>query len=95
MSGAYLFHAARPIGNLANRRAMARHYLGWADCLERRTTEQAAGNGQAAALMRAFRAAGVPVQLVRTWPGASRTDERRLKNRKNAARLCPVCRGER
>jgi len=30
--------------------------------------------------------------LARTWLGASRTDERKLKNCKNAPRFCPLCR---
>jgi hypothetical protein len=43
-------------------------------------------------LVRAFRAAGVPVFVARTWPGKGRAFERKLKRQKNAARLCPACR---
>jgi hypothetical protein len=58
--GVYLFHADRPIGNLANPRAQARHYLGYADDLTSRIAVQLAGNAQAAALMHAF-----------TWPASA------------------------
>jgi hypothetical protein len=92
--GVYLFHADEPIGNLSNPRAMARHYIGYADKLTERIAIQLAGNAQAAALMRAFIAAGVGVELARIWPGATKRFERRLKRQKNAPRrLCPICRG--
>jgi hypothetical protein len=91
--GVYLFHADEPIGNLSNPRAMARHYIGYADELACRIAIQLAGNAQSAALMRAFIAAGVGVELARIWPGATRRFERQLKRQKNAPRrLCPICR---
>jgi hypothetical protein len=91
--GVYLFHADEPIGNLSNPRAMARHYIGYADRLTERIAIQLAGNAQAAALMRAFIAAGVGVELARIWPGATRRFERQLKRQKNAPRrICPICR---
>jgi hypothetical protein len=92
--GVYLFHADEPIGNLSNPRAMARHYIGYADKLTERIAIQLAGNAQAAALMRAFIEAGIGVELARIWPGASRRFERQLKRQKNAPRrICPICRG--
>jgi hypothetical protein len=45
--------------------------------------------------MRAVTRAGIGWRVVRVWWDAGRTDERRIKRRKNTARLCPVCRGER
>ena len=41
-------------------------------------------------LMRELRKAGIGFQLARTWDG-DQTFERRLKKRKNARRLCPLC----
>lgn len=91
--GVYLFHADEPIGNLSNPRAMARHYIGYADDLAVRIAIQLTGNAQSAALMRAFIAAGVGVELARIWPGATRRFERQLKRQKNAPRrICPICR---
>jgi hypothetical protein len=91
--GVYLFHADEPIGNLTNPRAMARHYIGYADELACRIAQQLAGNAHSAALMRAFINAGVGVELVRIWPGATRRFERQLKRLKNTPRrLCPICR---
>jgi hypothetical protein len=70
------------------------NYIGYADELAVRIAVQLAGNAQAAALMRAFIAAGVGVELARIWPGATKRFERQLKRQKNAPRrLCPICRG--
>jgi hypothetical protein len=92
--GVYLFHADEPIGDTSNPRGMARHYIGYADELACRIAIQLAGTERAAAIMRAFVAAGVGIELARIWPGASRRFERQLKRQKNAPRrLCPICRG--
>jgi predicted GIY-YIG superfamily endonuclease len=90
--GVYLLHAMEPIGNPLNPRAMAQHYIGYGDDLERRIADQLQGNGHAAALPRAFRRAGVAVFVARVWPGAGRDLERRLKRRKKARAICPACR---
>lgn len=87
----YLICFEQAIGNPANSRAMARHYIGYAGRgLERRLREHRRGNG--ARIMAAVVAARVGWMVVRTWRGG-RDLERRLKNRKNAGKLCPVCRG--
>jgi putative endonuclease len=87
--GVYLLHFLEPIGNPHNRRAMASHYIGHAERFAVRIAEHTSGQG--AAIMRAVWAAGVGFVLAETWPGASRTFERRLKRQHNAPRLCPVC----
>lgn len=71
----------------------ARHYLGYArdGRLEERLEEHRAGRG--ARLMEVCRERDITWRLVRTWPGG-RDVERKLKNRKNAPRLCPVCRAQ-
>jgi predicted GIY-YIG superfamily endonuclease len=89
----YLLHFAKPIGNLANRRAQARHYIGYTTSkrtLPQRLAHHRAGRGSR--LMHAVAQAGIDFEVARTWEG-SRDDERRLKNRKKAHRLCPACRG--
>lgn len=82
MTGAYLVH-------LHDRFGHAQHYLGWSQDRSGRLRHHAAGTGSN--LLRHVRLAGVTWSLVRVWPGATRTDERRLHNRGSAARLCPVC----
>jgi len=77
----YLLHLDRPYKH-------ARHYMGWAHDLDARLARHRSGNG--ARLIAVAAQAGIGWQLARTWPG-DRTLERRLKKRKNAPRLCPVC----
>jgi predicted GIY-YIG superfamily endonuclease len=66
----------------------ARHYAGFTTQLQQRLDEPA--NGQGARLIQVILEAGLTFKLARTWQG-TRTDERRIKNRKEAPRLCPVC----
>lgn len=86
----YLVHFDRPLRH-------ARHYLGYVsggdDRLAARIDRHRAGDG--AKLLRAIGLLGIGWRVVRTWPGGSRTFERRLKKRKRAAKLCPVCRAAR
>lgn len=80
----YLLHFVRPLHH-------ARHYLGYTDDLESRLRRHEAGDG--AKLIAAVNRAGIPFVLARTWEG-DRQLERRLKRRKGAPRLCPICRAE-
>jgi len=56
-----------------------------------------AKHGPGATFMGVANTRGIGYELARTWegPGADRMFERRLKNYKNAPRLCPVCDPER
>lgn len=81
----YLVHFDRPYKH-------ASHYIGWSRQLEARLAHHRAGRGST--LMRAVSEAGIPWEVVRIWPDADRNFERRLKNMKNAPRLCPICSGE-
>ncbi len=69
----------------------AQHYIGIAADLRARLTKHAMGQG--ARLMEVITAAGITWQLARTWRG-DRQLERRLKNRKEAPALCPICAGD-
>jgi len=65
------------------------HYLGIAPVsLKARLAAHRAGNG--ARLIQVITAAGIGWELARTWPPAPGF-ERRLKNRKNARKMCPLC----
>lgn len=79
----YLIHFDKPFRH-------ARHYIGWASDLDGRLAHHRKGTG--ANLLKHVARAGIGWVLARTWEG-DRTMERRLKNRKNAAQLCPICRG--
>jgi predicted GIY-YIG superfamily endonuclease len=89
MGTVYLIHFDRPIGDLNNPRGQARHYLGYTDDLNARLEAHRQGNG--ARLMEVVTEAGISWTLARTWQG-DRTLERKLKDRHNAPKLCPICR---
>lgn len=82
-SGDYLLHFATPYKH-------AKHYLGYAELISARIEHHRAGSG--ARLMEVIREAGIEFAVVRIWKNGTRKDERALKNRKNAPKLCPVCR---
>lgn len=81
---AYLLHFDRKYRH-------AGHYIGWTKekFPRKRLAAHAAGTG--ANLLRVLKDHGIGWKLARVWMGATRDDERKLKNRKEAARLCPVC----
>lgn len=85
----YLLHFDRPIANGHT----CQHYLGWCEsrrgALGRRMVAHA--NGRGARLTQVANERGIGWKLVRTWPGATRSDERHLKGRNYGNRLCPVC----
>jgi predicted GIY-YIG superfamily endonuclease len=81
----YLIHLDAPLHH-------AQHYLGFvADdsmVLERLAKHQA---GTGSKFLRAVNAAGIRYYIARVWPGAGRTEERKLKNKKKSRTLCPIC----
>jgi hypothetical protein len=83
----YLLHFSAPLGH-------ARHYTGWSAHLDWRLRQHRAGRS-GVPLVRAAVAAGIELELARTWPAATRAFERRLKNRHGAAAYCPLCAAER
>ena len=80
----YLLHLSAPVSPLHT----TQHYLGFATDLDARLAEHR--NGTGARLLEVCKERGITFECVRTWEG-DRTKERRLKNRKNSPRLCPVC----
>jgi len=81
----YLLHFSTPI---APGRHTCQHYIGYTDDLDARIDAHRAGRGSR--LCEVARQRGISFQLVRVWTG-DRTRERRLKNRKEGPRLCPIC----
>lgn len=68
------------------------HYLGFSeeDKIWQRL-KQHASNQSRAKIVRAFHNLGADLYLVRVWPGATRDDERRVKNSGHQNLLCPIC----
>lgn len=83
----YLLHFSAPVHPFRP----ARHYIGWTS--EEKGAEgrlQDHQTGQGARITAAASGRGISFIIARTWKG-SRRFERRLKCRKNAPRLCPLC----
>lgn len=78
----YLIHLDTPIAG------HAQHYIGWAKHLEARIAHHRAKTG--ARLLQVAVELHINFEVVATWEG-DRHFERKLKNRKNARRICPVC----
>lgn len=78
----YLIH-------LETKVAHSRHYIGQTRYLKRRIAHHRNGSG-ARFLAEAVRR-GISFDVVRVWKNADGSFERKLKNRKNARRLCPTC----
>lgn len=84
----YLIHFDEPIGNRSKPRGMAQHYIGYTLDLAARLAEHANGNG--ARIMAAVVDCGIGWQVVKIWKG-NRKGERKLKSRKKARKICPIC----
>lgn len=86
----YLLHFDAPI---APGRHTAQHYIGFAEVrlFGERIEEHRCGHG--ARLTQVAHERGIGFTIAHVWYG-DRTFERRLKNRKMAPRICPICRGK-
>jgi predicted GIY-YIG superfamily endonuclease len=78
----YLIHFEKPYKH-------AKHYLGWTTDLDKRIALHRRGQGSV--LLSVVNGAGIGWDVVRTWEGADRNFERRVKNRGGLARECPAC----
>ncbi len=82
----YLLHFSDYI---APGRHPARHYIGFADGdLARRIQQHSTGGSHAARICQVAAERHNPFVVARVWHG-SRSDERRLKQRKESPALCP------
>lgn len=80
-----LAHGVSPAGNPMT----TQHYIGFTHDLVGRMLDHAEGRG--ARLMQVVAERGIDFKLARVWDGKGRPFERRVKNYKNAQKLCPVC----
>ncbi|MEP0806735.1 MAG: endonuclease [Chloroflexota bacterium] len=78
----YLIHLDAPLHH-------ARHYVGYAEHVKQRLAHHRQGTG--ARILAVCNERGIEYDIVRTWEGAGKTFERKLKNCKHAARYCPKC----
>ncbi len=72
--------------------AHAQHYIGFVekpDGLESRLDYHRKGRGSK--LLKAVTEKGIGFEVARTWRDETRDFERSLKNKKNAKKLCPIC----
>lgn len=83
----YLIHFDKPYKH-------ALHYIGFTKLgLEKRIEKH--GTSQGAKLLLVLKQNAIGFKVVRTWSEGTRTFERKLKNRKNAKKICPICSPER
>lgn len=80
----YLLHLDKPLPNSPHNR----HYIGW--CKDLAVRVQAHQTGHGSRFMAVAKGAGIGFVIARVWRG-DRRFERKLKDRKNAPRLCPLC----
>lgn len=81
----YLIHLETPI-------AHSRHYIGWSLWFKQRIEHHRRGTG--ARFLAEAVSRGIGFVVARKWENCDRNFERKLKNRKKARMLCPVCRKE-
>lgn len=81
----YLLHFDSPISE----HHTAQHYIGWTEGPIENRLEAHRSNG-GARFTQVANERGIGYQVVRTWKG-NRKLERKLKNRKNSPKLCPIC----
>jgi hypothetical protein len=85
VSTIYLLHLDSPLSPSSP----SRHYIGYTRHVPSRMQAHLTGRG--ARFMQVARERGIGFVISRTWQG-DRSFERRLKNRKEGPRLCPICR---
>lgn len=83
VQGVYLLHFSSNVHH-------ARHYIGWSSNIAARLQKHQTGKAQTALTVTAC-ARGVQMSVVRVWEGEDKNFERRLKNRKKAWQMCPIC----
>ncbi len=84
----YLLHFDKPIAD----GHPCQHYLGWSENLVERL--KAHKDGLGARLTQVAKERGIGWTLAAVWSGVTREFERKLKNRRNAPKMCPVCKAK-
>ncbi len=92
----YLLHMQQPLSrgvSPAGKPLQAGHYIGFSQRGELSARMAEHMSGQGARFTQVCLERGIAWQLARVWEGprADRRFERKLKNRKEAPRLCPIC----
>jgi predicted GIY-YIG superfamily endonuclease len=87
-AGVYLIHMDSPVTD----GCPAQHYIGWSTDVFVRLQDHRHNKG--ARILEVCNERGIGYKIARVWKGQNRSFERKLKNRKNARRLCPVCSGQ-
>lgn len=89
MGYVYLIHFHRPISP----DSPSQHYIGYADNLESRISYHHKGQSKVR-LFEVAKEREIGFDVVYVWENVDKAFERKLKRRKNARKMCPVCRGE-
>lgn len=82
----YLVHFDRPIS--PNHTCM--HYIGYAENVEKRVEYHRKGKSKVR-LFEVAKERGIGFVVSRVWEEGDKAFERKLKNRKNHKKLCPIC----
>ena len=81
-SNVYLLHFEKPLHH-------AKHYVGCTKDVEKRLERHR--KAPTPKIMQALKKKGIDFRLARVWKGKGKHFERRIKNRKEAPALCPIC----
>ncbi|MDY7016199.1 MAG: hypothetical protein SVX43_21900, partial [Cyanobacteriota bacterium] len=90
----YLLHFRQPIGNLANPRGQAQHYIGFSNNLDERIWLHRQGDPASSKLCAHAAKIGIRFIVAEVWQGSFDL-EKALKRRKRAADFCPICQQKR
>lgn len=82
----YLLHFDSPISD----HHTCQHYIGFANNIEARIAHHHNGTS-GARLLEVAKQRGISFTVVRVWEKGDKKFERKLKNRHDAPRLCPIC----
>ncbi len=82
----YLLHFEKPFYH-------AQHYIGYCSSEGLDARMERHKRGQGARLLKAVHDADIQWEVAYVWDDGTHAFERILKNKKNTARFCPICKG--
>lgn len=82
MAYVYLIHFNKKLHH-------AQHYIGYTKSLNERLDRHKSFRG--ARILHVLNNKNIEYAIVRIWKNVNKQFERKLKNRKNSKRLCPIC----